>query len=82
MRHKYVRHNQFGFVLFLADTEVSHVKMARMLNTIASTGSVISAGFVWISQDGSLEIEKKKSESLNLGPAPDDERALKNQIGF
>lgn len=81
MRHKYVRHSQFGVVLFAEGIEVTHTKMARMLNTIPSTGFIISAGFVWVETNGTVKVEGR-SESLNMGRLPDDAPAIHKQFGW
>lgn len=80
-KQKYVRHSTLGVALFPADTELSHADIGYVMRHRAYAGSIISAGFVWIGNTGSVAIEGR-SESLGIGPLPDDALVIEKQLGL
>ena len=82
MKHKYVRHETLGVVIFPADTDLSHRLIGRAMDyaehEFGGKGKVISAGFVWIGRE-SVHVEGR-SESLNMDRLPDDADVIKKQL--
>lgn len=80
MRHKYVRCSGLGVAMFLADTPLSHADIGYAMRR--NGGKVVSAGFFWFDRNGTVSIENRRSESLNIGPAADDKAAIEKQLGL
>jgi hypothetical protein len=75
MRHKYVRFEDYGFILWPYSDTIIHSDMGRM-----SFKKVISAGFVQF--HNGIPHCTGRSESLGIGGQPDDDAALRAQLGF
>jgi hypothetical protein len=76
---KYIRHEKIGFILWAQTDDLWHAHMARLTNS-RLPGKVISAGFVDL--QGGIVNCRGRSESLNLGPLPDDNEAMAKQLGL
>lgn len=86
MKHKYVRHSILGIAFFPAEILLSHSNIAEAMryamyeSSSKDDGKIISAGFVWLEKN--CVIVEGKSESLDIGQAPDDADAIKQQLGY
>ena len=75
MRHKYVRFKDYGFVLWPYSDTTTHLDVAREIGY-----RVESAGFVTF--DHGIPHCYGESISIGIGHLPDDDDALKAQLGF
>lgn len=79
MKHKYVRIDNFGVILFPMQHDVMHVDVCKLIER--NTGSrCVSAGFVDL-YDGTVRCYGR-SESIGIGGAPDDEAVIARQLGL
>ena len=79
MQLKYVRHSTIGFVLWPKTDALWHSHVGDLLRR-KDGGRIISAGFCTVS-DGAVHCYGR-SESLDIGGAPDDAKALASQLGI
>lgn len=80
-KHKYVRFEKLGFVLFPMTDAVYHADMRFMTHGKDGTkDKIVSAGFVEF-YEGELSCYGR-SESLDIGSMRGDEEALKKQLGL
>ena len=77
MEHKYVRFEDYGFVIWPMSHSISHADMGRRFSV---EGRPISAGFVSFAKG--VVCCYGRSESLNMDRLPDDEQVLKRQLGI
>lgn len=80
MKHKYVRNNLLGFVIWPADTELYHSHVAHRMRLSEPFSETLSAGFMEIT--GGKVRCYGRSESLSLGGLPDDAEQLGRQLGL
>jgi hypothetical protein len=79
-KHKYLRHSVRGFILWPSDHEMFHSHVAQTLERQYQAGSIVSAGFAFISQSGVTCMGE--SESLGLKSLPEDTDLLALQLGI
>ena len=86
MKQKYIRHSTLGFILWNGNlNNISHKEMAslavQMGRKFSDKSEIISAGFVMFYGEGEV-MTFGFSDSLNLGPLPDDANELSKQLGI
>ena len=79
MEHKYVRHNELGFILWPKAEALWHSGVGRLL--LSKGGTLVSAGFVSFQENG-LPKCYGYSESLNLHSKEEDTTLLIQQLGL
>lgn len=77
MRHKYVRFENYGFIIWPYSDMIAHREIGTQHG---HRGRILSAGFVTF--DHGIPICSGESLSLGIGSQPDDSKALKAQLGF
>jgi hypothetical protein len=76
MELKYVRHSRIGFILWPRTDDLWHSHIGNAL----PRGGIESAGFASV-KGGKVQCWGK-SESLGIPSAPDDSKALAQQLGL
>jgi hypothetical protein len=78
-KHKYIRYENYGFVLWPDSELLIHSNIANVCARLGRTHPPLSAGYADI--DGTV-VCHGRSESMGLDSRPDDSEALAKQLGL